>query len=130
MADSRRSAISWASGLNIAAGIWLIISPFVFGYGDMQYLLWNDIVLGILVAVLAVIRISSPFSTPAVGWLNFLLGIWVVISPFALGFYGDNRWNDVVLGVIVALLAAWSALTAQASPRHIEPPSGTTHAAS
>jgi SPW repeat len=128
MPDPRRSTISWASGLNIALGIWLIISPFVFGYGDMQTLLGNDIILGIVVGALAVIRVLGPFSTSAAGWLNFLLGIWIIISPFALGFSDNNRWNDVAVGAVIAALAAWSTLTAQSAPRSGAQPQSETHA--
>ena len=40
-------------------------------------------------------------------WINVLLGIWVIISPFALGFALSPRatWNNVVAGFVVAVLA-------------------------
>lgn len=40
-------------------------------------------------------------------WLNVILGIWIVISPFVLGF--SNRtammWNDVATGGAIIVLA-------------------------
>ena len=44
----------------------------------------------------------------AVSWINILLGIWMIISPFALGFANVPRsmWNNVVLGVAILLVAA------------------------
>jgi hypothetical protein len=50
--------IGVASGLNVLAGIWLIIAPFVVGYdkGDPY---WNDIVFGAIVAVLALARLAG-----------------------------------------------------------------------
>ena len=38
---------------------------------------------------------------------NVILGIWVAISPFVLGFSGieNARWNDVATGLAVMLLA-------------------------
>jgi len=37
--------------LGIIFGIWLIIAPFVLGYSQITNALWNDIILGIVVAV-------------------------------------------------------------------------------
>ncbi|HXT11926.1 MAG TPA: SPW repeat protein [Candidatus Angelobacter sp.] len=38
---------------------------------------------------------------------NVILGIWVVISPFVLGFSGveNAKWNNIATGGAVALLA-------------------------
>lgn len=43
----------WLSWLNIIAGIWLIIAPFVLGYGSSAQRT-NDVILGIIVAGLAI----------------------------------------------------------------------------
>lgn len=39
------------------------------------------------------------------GWMNFVLGIWVIISPFVLFLSGAAMWNNVILGIIIAALA-------------------------
>lgn len=38
--------------------------------------------------------------------LNVIAGIWLIISPFALG-YGprDSSWNPIVFGAVVGVLA-------------------------
>ena len=48
-------------------------------------------------------------------WINVLLGIWVIISPFVLGFASipQAMWNNVGAGIVVAALA----LTQTGSPR-------------
>jgi len=43
----------------VLAGIWLIIAPFVLGYSDTTSALWNDIVLGIVVAVVGIFGYSQ-----------------------------------------------------------------------
>lgn len=43
---------AWAGWLNVIAGIWLIIAPFVLRYPGTTEL-WNDVILGILVAAFA-----------------------------------------------------------------------------
>jgi hypothetical protein len=39
-------------------------------------------------------------------WLNILLGIWVIVSPFALAFGVFPRaiWNNVATGAAIAIL--------------------------
>ncbi|MGB9804106.1 SPW repeat protein [Desulfofundulus sp.] len=39
--------------LGIVIGIWLIIAPFVLGYSRVVNAMWNDIIIGILVAVVS-----------------------------------------------------------------------------
>jgi hypothetical protein len=35
--------------------------------------------------------------------INVLFGIWLAVSPWLLGYgHGDPRWNDIVLGSLVA----------------------------
>jgi hypothetical protein len=40
------------------------------------------------------------------GWVNLLLGVWVVISPFALGLSRSTAatWNNIAVGVAIVLL--------------------------
>lgn len=39
--------------LGVVFGIWLIIAPFVLRYQHVTNAMWNDIILGILVAVVS-----------------------------------------------------------------------------
>ena len=39
------------------------------------------------------------------GWVNIVLGIWVIISPFVLLLSGAVMWNNVILGIIIAAFA-------------------------
>ena len=39
-------------------------------------------------------------------WVNVLLGVWVIISPFVLGIESPKGiWNNVVIGVAICILA-------------------------
>ena len=125
-----RQTVQWTSGINIVAGLWLIIAPFVLGYVDIRAALWNDIVVGIIVAAFAVARVARPLMNPSLSWINAVLGLWLIVAPFALG-YGRGvdaealaaegfvgaaptaMWNDIIVGVIILVLGAWSALSAR-----------------
>ncbi|MGH9692678.1 MAG: SPW repeat domain-containing protein [Bryobacteraceae bacterium] len=99
----------WISALNVLAGIWLIIAPFILLYGNSTARI-NDIVLGIVIGVFALIRAFVPgFQTVWLSWLNALWGIWLIIGSFVLAYAGRARSNDILLGIIVLLIGLWSA---------------------
>lgn len=99
-----------ASGINILLGCWLIASPWTFGYTIDAGGFWNSIVAGALIALLAAARFSSPRSPIGSSWLNLLLGLWMIASPWIYGYAanGEAMWNSIVVGAVVAALAAWS----------------------
>jgi hypothetical protein len=103
--------IRLASGLNIVAGLWLIISPYGFGFHLLNPPFWNSVVVGCLVAVFATLRLVFPFRFPEISWINVLLGGYLVISPFLFGFadIAAALWNCVGVGIFFILMAAWSA---------------------
>lgn len=37
--------------------------------------------------------------------LNLLVGIWLIVSPFLLGFRGRLGTNDVMFGIIIGIVA-------------------------
>ncbi len=43
------------------------------------------------------------------GWAQLVLGLWVLSSPWILGFSAVTlgRWSNVIVGVSVAILALW-----------------------
>lgn len=49
----------WEEGLETACGLWLIASPFVFGYADAGTLRYWHFVLGIAVVLLAVLELRQ-----------------------------------------------------------------------
>lgn len=44
----------WEEWVNVALAAWLAISPYVLGYASLQAALWNQLIVGVLVAVLAI----------------------------------------------------------------------------
>jgi len=53
------------------------------------------------------IKTPNPPRPNSASGLNVLLGIWLIVSPFVLGFERFNaaEWNDIASGIAVALLA-------------------------
>lgn len=103
-----RSQIVSLSGTNVLAGIWLIIAPWVLAY-SVRDPRWNDVVFGIIVGVLALIRVMGAYRAEILSLINVLIGGWLIVAAFTIDHSGRASWNDVILGVIVFLLAVSSA---------------------
>jgi SPW repeat len=103
-----RSEVAGASGLNVLAGIWLIISPFVLGYSGADAT-WNPIVFGAIVGVFALIRTAGAYREAWLSSLNMAIGVWLFISAFWLASTTRASWNVAISGIVVFVLGAWSA---------------------
>ncbi len=113
-----RSSVAVASGLNVLAGLWLIIAPFVLGYdsGDPY---WNDIVFGAIVALLALARTVGAYRASWMSWLNMLVGAWIFASAFWLDDTSTAKVNDIIVGAVIFVLGAASA-TASDDPTAVK----------
>jgi len=114
---TRIDTVKTASGLNVVAGIWLILAPFILGYANLVPAFWNDVVVGILLVVLAGIRVANPNQYVGLSWTNLGLGIWLILAPFILDYavYATPMWNDIMVGIVAACLAVWSAVSTPSS---------------
>ncbi len=100
--EGKDSAIDF---IHIVVGILLVISPWALGYAGMTAA-WNAVIVGAVVALIAIGAITAFAEWEE--WANFVLGIWLIISPWALGFHSvaAATYAQVVGGIIVAVLAA------------------------
>ncbi len=115
------NTVRWASGLNALAGIWVIIAPFVLGYSVVTGVAkTNDVVVGFVVLVLAAIRFFGAYIQAWLSWINALLGLWLIIAPFVLGYSPVQAAmvNDIIMGIIIAVLATWSAVSSRGTSLH------------
>jgi hypothetical protein len=98
-----------ASWVNVLLGIWIIISPFMVQFARLPAAMWNNVIVGVVIAVFALIRSSIPRQS-GWSWANVILGIWMIISPFALGAMTTAiLWNNIILGIIIAIVASANA---------------------
>jgi hypothetical protein len=108
-----------ASGANIVLGIWLIVSPWVFDYRGKSAVL-GGVTVGVLIALLAAIRVASLHDSAGLSGINLLLAFCTVVSPWAYE-YATNEGallNNIIVGIFIAALAIWSALATDAEHRH------------
>lgn len=85
----------------------------------------NDVILGIIIGILALVRFAKPAENVGISWLNFVLGIWVLISPFVLHFNNLRAatTDNVITGIVVIILSFWSAVATGSGRSMNEPPS-------
>lgn len=107
-----REEVVGASGLNVLAGIWLIIAPFVLNYGRGDSV-WNDVICGVIVGVLALAKVGGLHRAVGLSWINAIVGVWLFVSAFWLEATATAGWNNIILGIIVFVLALWSATASE-----------------
>jgi hypothetical protein len=113
------AAASAPAALALLGGLWLVVSRLVFtlpaiSLGPRGVL--NGIVVGVAIALVAMVRLATPASSPMLSAVTMVLGGWMVAAPWVFGYahWGAASrpvWSDVVTGAVIALvsLAAWAA---------------------
>ncbi len=104
------------SALNILFSLWLIASPWLLGFYNKNLVaLWDAIIVGVIVLVLSWIRENNPGSYPWMSWVNAVLGIWLIISPFILGVGAVTgvMVDFIIVGIAFLIFGVWSALVTQ-----------------
>lgn len=114
--------ITIASGLDALAGLWLLLSAFVIPAPDA--LAWSNAIAGAAVAILAAVRALGAYSQAWISWVNCLIGVYVVFSPWIVSdaTIDAAAWNAVLTGMLIVILAAWSALATNPGRRPPETP--------
>ena len=89
---------------NLILGVIMFVSPWVLKLAagpETQ----NALVAGIVIVVLSIAALTA-FAVWE-EWLNLIVGLWLIVSPWVLKFPGTSAMRfDVVIGIIVAVLAA------------------------
>lgn len=95
----------WA---NLLLAACLFISPWALAYSADRTPTWNAWACAVIIALLALSALN--FLKEWEEWLNLIVGAWVVIAPWALGFTMNFNafWAHTVLGLLIAASAAWS----------------------
>jgi len=104
--DKRGSANNWQDWVNLILAVWLFISPWVLNFAGQQRPAWDAWIVGVVVAVLSIAALTQVQVWEE--WINLLLGAWLFISPWVLGFSSDATisWNAWIVGILIFLVAA------------------------
>lgn len=108
-----------ASIVALLAGLWFLASPWVYGV----YLTpeaWNNRIAGLLITIVAIARLSvADRRTEWLSWINCLLGIWVLASPWIFQYAAntDRLVNSLCTGGILFVAATVSAASTHKAPQ-------------
>jgi hypothetical protein len=79
MLREMRASWLWTNATVIALGLWLLTSPFTFGYQSAA-MIWSDVASGLLLAVFAGLAFIPRFDFVA-RWSVALVGTWLQFAP-------------------------------------------------
>ena len=89
---------------NLVLGAVLLLSPWLFGF-SAGTATTNAYITGLVIAALAIAALAA--FTVWEEWLNVVVGLWALVSPWVLGFHGTKAMTvHVIIGAAVAILAA------------------------
>lgn len=100
----------WITGL---VGVWLVASPWVLPNMGLEgavttAIFWNYLIGGGIAIGLAIGALVAFSAWEEYG--DILLALWLLVSPWALGFtgYTTAALNTLFCGVIILIAAAWA----------------------
>ena len=98
---------SWEDWVGMLIGVLIGISPWLADQQTDPVVMWNAVLVGALVLVLAQLEYVSLQRWEETG--EIVLGLWLVASPFIFGYAegGQLRYWHFILGAIIALLTTW-----------------------
>jgi hypothetical protein len=114
----------------LVLAVWLFISPWVLQFGgslpaagaangplvEVSRSAWNAWVLGVIACLVALSAIGRVETWQ--GYINMILGVWIFVAPWALGFTPLWRagWDHWIVGALIFLIALWSLSSARTEP--------------
>ena len=97
----------WQDPVNALLGAWIVLSPWMLDFADERTALLDFVAVGVLLAATAIGAVMVPKAWEE--WVEVVLGLWFVASPWLLGFDENPvaMQNAVFDGLVVAGLALW-----------------------
>lgn len=116
---ARPYATHWQDWVNLLLGLWLFISPWVAAYAHLPGAAWTSWMFGLVIMALAAAALIQFARWQE--WLLAAAGLWLIVSPWVVGFteiaLTRPVWNHVVIGLLVGTLSLWTGLAYGRSKR-------------
>ena len=122
---------SWAVWITLLLGVYLFFAPEIWAADGEAVSSLNSRMVGVCIVGVSVWTLGIP-TLKGADWIKSVLGCWLLMAPFALGYGGTVAWNDRVVGALTLALvgvgsdpfALWAWLRANIlryRPRRITP---------
>jgi SPW repeat-containing protein len=107
----------WQDWGVLVLGILLVVAPWIFGTATTQALIaWNAGIVGVAL-VASTLWTFAQASVSAtewgyIAWLQLILGAWLIIAPWLLGFAAITTaaWTAWIIGILVVVISVWKLL--------------------
>ena len=101
----------WQDPVNAVLGVALVLSPWVLSYSSESVATSNAVIIGLALVATALGAMLAPQAWEE--WTEAILGLWMIMSPWVLGFSHVQAAMYVAVGagLIVVLLALWTIAT-------------------
>jgi SPW repeat-containing protein len=99
-------SLKWEDWSGIVLGMWMLVSPWVIGFSDYSAATMNALVMGTVLVLAELLELSV--HETAEEWLDIVAGLWLLVSPVALGFTSSMpaTVSTVAVGFLTVLFAA------------------------
>ena len=107
---------AWSDVLRAMIILWILVSPWILMHVSAHPVLplehtgvalLDFFVVGVALMVISVA--SSEVSTAFRVRTSAAVGLWLIVSPFLLGFHDTVLiWNAVIAGILVTATSGWS----------------------
>jgi hypothetical protein len=100
--------VIWKNMICMLAGLWLWISPFILHFKLGSDASGDANIVGIFIGTLSMMAIAT--SQVWEEWTKVILGVWLLASPWLLGFSHQSVATDniMIIGFLVMCLSLWS----------------------
>jgi len=92
-----------ASTLELAVGVWLLVSPLVLAVSGAA--LVNVLIVGSVIALAGLAQLVWTNTLPS--WVSAVAGMWLVASAFIFNVDSGFAWSIVLSAIAVIILAVW-----------------------
>ena len=94
--------------ISIVLGIVLFLSPWLFGFANVQDAAMNAHIVGAIIFVIAISEVIAFKMWEE--WIGIAAGVWLLFAPFILGFsaHVEAVATHVMIGLATILFAVWS----------------------
>jgi hypothetical protein len=97
----------WEDVANIIFGFFLVLTPWLLDYSELVVPAYNAWIAGVVIMAISLAAILK--FTRWEEYLNIAVGLWLAVSPFLLGYWGEDLMTGthVGVGILVAALAGY-----------------------
>ena len=107
----------WQNWINLILGFGIFSMPWSQGHplaiNNALIINYNFWLVGLVVTLSSALALKD--LKPWEEWVNMILGVWLMLSPWALGYMNESSLmlNSFILGLSVAVLSAMALPVAQ-----------------